>query len=616
MKHHVCITIGINQYQFLQPLSYAQQDAEAIQDCLITTSGFSADKSLLMSDTSPHLWGIPTSPERENILDWIEGVCREQLAPEDTLWFFFSGYGISYDGKDYLLPINGNPSNIEATGIPIQLVYERLKQAAADNVIVLLDINRSQGARTGKIVGSDLMNLAEEMEIPTILSCRCEDQLSRETSALRHGFFSAALLEALRSGEYQTIQALSQFLAQRLPELTEQHLRPPQDPVLVVHPPEKANTVILPEYPSPLAAVSRKNGNAAMYTTLEAASNGSQPDISPPEASFTPLKRQPQASPATSTPRKSDSSSIPPSPPMDSSSSRPSEDTVKKETMSEGSFVKQLVLWSGATALLLLLGVFYTNKPTLLGQRNPDTGVVSPTEVVASPETVPVPTSETVTNDSQAETPAPETTATAPVSEVNQAVLNQSKVLLKGVSASSFSNAIAKARQIPQTDPAYPQAQQNIERWSQTILDVAEGRSRGDDFQGAIAAAMLVPDANEKMYQQAQLKIQQWDQQRQQLKINQALLKVAEGRIKTGQASSYNNAINEASKIEAGQPGYNAAQTKINQWSQEILKIAQARAKKNQFKNAIEAAALIPEGSSAYDSAQKAIAEWKTKQNN
>jgi hypothetical protein len=281
--------------------------------------------------------------------------------------------------------------------------------------------------------------------------------------------------------------------------------------------------------------------------------------------------------------------------------------------MSDSSFVKQLVLWSGATALLLLLGVFYTNKPTLLGQKTPEPGVVAPTEVVASPTAPPpLPTAETTETETVEPPTSTEATPAAAPDPANQGLLNQAKAELKGVSASSFSNAIAKARQIPKSDPAYPQAQQEIERWSQTILDIAKGRSQADDFQGGIAAAMLVPDANEKIYQQAQLQIQQWDQQRQQLKINQALLKVAQGRIKTGLASSYNDAINEARKISAGQPGYQAAQTQINQWSQEILTLAQARAKKNQLTNAIEAASLIPEGSSAYDAAQKAIAQWKT----
>ncbi|MGB3534565.1 MAG: caspase family protein [Microcoleaceae cyanobacterium] len=608
MKHHVCIAIGINQYQFLQPLSYAQRDAETIQDDLVTKAGFSAEKSLLMSDSSPHLWGIPTYPTAENVLDWLEGICREQLTPEDTLWFFFSGYGISYNNKDYLLPIDGNPANIETTGIPVQLIYERLQQAPVETVMVLLDINRSQGARTGKVIATELMTLAKESEIPTILSCRPEDQMSRETSALRQGFFAAALSEAIHSGEHKTIQALSQFLSQRLPQLTEQHLRPPQDPLLVVHPPEKADTVILPEYPSALAAVAKQNGNAVMA----AHSNGSQPDSSPASLSVNSGKQNilQQPTPA-SVPRNSGSSSVPPSPPPISSGPRPSKDTSKEETMSDGSFIKQLVLWSGATALLLLLGVFHTNKSTLVGQNTSESEIVAPTAVVASPEAVsPPPIAETTANNPEMTSVSTQTT---PVSDENQAVLNLSKTQLSGVSASSFSNAIARIRQIPQSDPAYPQAAQEIERWSQTILDIAEGRSQAGDFQGAMAAAMLVPDASEKMYQQAQLKIQQWDGQRQQLKINQAILKVAQGRIKPGQASSYSNAINEARKIAAGQPGYPAAQTQINQWSQEIFKIANARAEKNQFENAIKAASLVPEESSTYDAAQKAIAEWKTK---
>jgi uncharacterized caspase-like protein len=79
MKHHACITIGINQYQYLQPLSYAQRDAEALHSFLVEKAGFSPDQSLLMSDTSPEVWGIPTYPNRDNLDDWIDALCKEQL---------------------------------------------------------------------------------------------------------------------------------------------------------------------------------------------------------------------------------------------------------------------------------------------------------------------------------------------------------------------------------------------------------------------------------------------------------------------------------------------------------------------------------------------------------
>ncbi|NJK39192.1 MAG: hypothetical protein HC920_16605 [Oscillatoriales cyanobacterium SM2_3_0] len=117
---------------------------------------------------------------------------------------------------------------------------------AAESVLVLMDINRSQGGQVGEKVGALTMESANQLEIPTILSCR-PDQLSRETSALRQGFFTSALLEALRSGKNQSVEELHQFLSHRLPELTEQHLRPQQDPVLVMHPSRKFNQSILPD---------------------------------------------------------------------------------------------------------------------------------------------------------------------------------------------------------------------------------------------------------------------------------------------------------------------------------------------------------------------------------
>ncbi len=616
MKHHVCITIGINQYQFLQPLSYAQQDAERLQDCLIKQVGFSADQSLLMSDTSPHVWGIPTYPDRENILDWVEGVCQEQLQPEDILWFFFSGYGMSYDRRDYLLPIDGNPGNIEATGIAVELIYERLKQAPAQTVIALLDINRSQGARAGKIPGLEVIKLAQALEIPTFLSCR-SDQLSRETSALRHGFFTAALIDALQTGEHRTIQMLNQFLSRRLPALTEEHLRPQQDPVLIVQPQHQIAQIIPPQSSPSLVGVAQQNGNKLMSETSQTNSNGLTPESTSVSQFSTSDHQKGQDEPQTqssSTQRnlnsvnQSQSNNL--TPPPD-----PSKDSHTEAIMSDRSFIQQLALWSGATALLLLLGVFYTNRPAFLGQKSIDTGLVTPTEITASPEAtspaeLPEATTETDNTEEQNKaSEAPETSSPEP----SQTLLTQAKIQLQDASASSFSNAITEARQIPQDNPAYPQAQQEIERWSQTILDIAEGRSQANDFQGAIAAAMLVPDANSTLYEQAQLQIQKWDQQRQQFKINQALLKVAQGRIKKGQASSYSDAIGEARKIKLGQPGYEEAQTLINQWSAEILELAQARAKKKQLTNAVEAASLVPKESDSYNTAQEAIAEWNTK---
>ncbi|NJL69323.1 MAG: hypothetical protein HC894_26865 [Microcoleus sp. SM1_3_4] len=172
---------------------------------------------------------------------------------------------------------------------------------------------------------------------------------------------------------------------------------------------------------------------------------------------------------------------------------------------------------------------------------------------------------------------------------------------------------MAKARSIPPTDPLYPQAQQDIERWSLTILDIANGRAARGDFQGAIGAARLMPDANKQVFNQSQEAIAQWQQLAKQQQANAAVLAAAKKEVKRGVASSYSQAIQKASTIEPNEPLHQEAQQSIGEWSESILKIAQLRASQGRLKDAVAAASLVPADTKSYDLAQKAIAGWKTK---
>ncbi|HLO47299.1 MAG TPA: caspase family protein, partial [Kamptonema sp.] len=270
MKHHACIAIGINQYQFLQPLSYAQEDADALHSYLVGEGGFSPDGCLLLTDSSPAMWNNSTYPTRENILKLIDSLCSEHVQQGDLVWCFFSGYGVSYEGQDYLMPIDGNPDDVPGTGIPVKTLFERLKGAPTETVLVLLDMNRSQSLKAGEAIGIQTAELASEMAIPTVLSCR-PNQVSRETSALRQGFFAAALLEGLRSGQCSTLKSLERFLSDRLPQLCDHHLRPKQEPLIVVNPPGKIHQVILPDSPQLMAAAAvGRNGSMSVGANTQA----------------------------------------------------------------------------------------------------------------------------------------------------------------------------------------------------------------------------------------------------------------------------------------------------------------------------------------------------------
>ena len=603
MKHHACIAIGINQYQLLQPLSYAQEDAEALYGFLTSEAGFAPDGCLLMTDSSPSLWGQSTYPNRENILRLTQSLCAEHLQQGDLLWCFFSGYGVSYEGKDYLMPVDGNPADIQGTGIPVELLLNTLKNAPTETVLVLVDMNRSQIVKAGETIGSQTAELARELEIPTVLSCR-PNQVSRETSALRQGFFTTALLEGLRSGQCTTLKGLDRFLSDRLPELCDHHLRPKQEPLMVVNPPGKAHLVILPDASGvPTAVLAGRNGNMTV--------NAADGLDSPQRATATAQMELPEAV------RNAQDSSVemaPVSQPNavrtdDRGGDRPS--LQKPEDRDNGgsdkSFLQQLILWSSATAVVLLLGVFLTNRSIFQAQKEGDPG--SPTENAQNPGSQ----NSAGAGVSQNQPLAVQAGTGTKQPPSSKQVWAEAKTFLKDGSASSFNKAVVKARTIPASDPLYPQAQQDIERWSLTILDIANGRAARGDFQGAIGAAKLMPDVNEPVYNQSKQAIAQWEELSKSQKVNAALLSAAKGQIKRGAASSYSKGIQQANQIQPGEPKYEEAQQLIGQWSETILKIAQLRGSQGKLKEAVEAASLVPSGTKSYQQAQKNITNWKTK---
>jgi Caspase domain len=605
MKHHACIAIGINQYQLLQPLSYAQEDAEALYAFLVDEADFAPEACLLMTDTSPSLWGHSTYPNRENILRLTEQLCTQHLQHGDLLWCFFSGYGVSYEGKDYLMPVDGNPADIQGTGIPVQSLLNTLKNAPTETMLVLVDMNRSQIVKAGETIGVQTAELARDLEIPTLLSCR-PNQVSRETSALRQGFFTTALLEGLRSGQCTTLKGLDRFLSDRLPELCDHHLRPKQEPLMVVNPPGKAHLVILPDVSGmPTAALAGRNGNVSVGAEIDGFDR-SQMATATAQVELPVAARNAQES-------GSEMPSQVPVPnavrPTDGGDDRPN--VQKPEDLdtagSDKSFLQQLILWSGATALVLLLGVFLTNKSIFIGQQEGDPR--SPAENAQNPG----PQNSNDVGGSQNNLPAVPVGVGSKQPSSSQQVWAQAKTFLKDGSASSFNNAVQAARTIPPTDPLYAQAQQDIERWSLTILDIANGRAARGDFLGAIGAAKLMPDVNKPVYNQSKEAIAQWQELSKEQQVNTALLSAAKAQIKRGDPSSYSKSIQKANQIKSGQPKYEEAQRLIGEWSETIFKLAQLRGSQGKLKQAVEAASLVPSGTKSYQPAQKAIVNWKTK---
>ncbi|MBE9103548.1 caspase family protein [Nostoc cf. edaphicum LEGE 07299] len=618
MANYWAIAIGINQYQLFQPLSCAQADAEALEDFLVTEAGFLPKHCLVMTDTSPPIGDRSTYPTKENILLLLEDLAATSWQPEDYLWLFFSGYGVNYKGKDYLMPAEGNPELVQETGIELRSLMQSL-QLADLNVLLLLDINRAFGTQADAPVGEETIELAQELQLATILSCQPE-QFSHESNELGHGFFTAALLEALRSGNGSNLADLESYLSLIVPKLCHHHWRPIQNPATII---PSRQQVILPN----LAMESDFQPEAVIYPDESFAVALAAPPLDDSSKTSADRGRRGEASVNSSQLMKGqkvqESKGSLVSQPIAETSlgvntrgrfiPNSSKGYVSRLPANQPSipFWKQFILWGGGSLLVagLIAVVFLRNQETFrikqISSASPN-ATVNDRQVVEnlpSYRTPPV----RLNNQSSAQI-----ASSSQSKKRNQAVLDLAKMSLRQTQASDLSMAIATARKIKPGEPLYEQAQENIKIWSQMILDLAEGRAKQRQYASAIAAARLITK-DEAPYAKAQAAINLWRLEGKQYVSNKTLLDAANALIKPEQASTYNRAIEVAKKVPAAQPGFDAAQKSINNWSEKILNLAKRRAAEGERKAAIATAALVPEETGAYEDAQDAIQKWQKK---
>src|ERR687886_836534 len=174
MAKNWAIVIGINQYEFLQPLKYAERDAQLMQEFLRTEAGF--ERVFFFSDDSPPMNGKSTRPYRANLRRVLRELFENRfMGAGDNFWFFFSGHGMRYADHDYLMPSDGDPGDIDNTAISISYVTERLRRCGADNVVMILDACRSVGTRAGEGIGRQTSEEARSTGVVSIFSCSPEE---------------------------------------------------------------------------------------------------------------------------------------------------------------------------------------------------------------------------------------------------------------------------------------------------------------------------------------------------------------------------------------------------------------------------------------------------------
>ena len=294
MANNWAIVIGINQYRFLQPLKYAKRDAEAIHSFLMQEARF--DRIFLFTDDSPAIGGKATEPFRANLLRVLRQIFAAPFMKDgDNFWFFFSGHGIPHNGQDYLMPLDGDPEDIENTGISTNTITNYLRSCGADNVVMILDACRSGGKKSGEGIGRQTEAEARQTGVISLFSCS-PDQYSYELEAIGQGAFTYALIEGLGiRGRCATVERLNQYLEHRVPELVSQHLqRVRQIPYTIAEPLNRSHLILMPQHASiadiatlkndAYRAQTNQNWNLAQRLWIRVLAAASGPDMEAIEA--------------------------------------------------------------------------------------------------------------------------------------------------------------------------------------------------------------------------------------------------------------------------------------------------------------------------------------------
>jgi len=428
----------------MQPLKYAKRDAELIQTFLMQEAGF--NRIFLFTDDSPPIGGKPTEPFRANLLRVLRQIFEKPFMKDgDNFWFFFSGHGIPHNGQDYLMPLDGDPEDIETTGISTNTITNYLRSCGADNAVMILDACRSGGKKSGEGIGKQTEAEARQTGVISLFSCSPE-QYSYELEAIGQGAFTYALLEGLGiRGKCATVERLNQYLEHRVPELVSQHLsRVRQVPYMIAEPLNRSHLILMPQHAHPAdiaplkndayRAQMNQNWNLAqqLWIRVNAAASGQDmdaiealqnlgiqrhtrtvpPQPEPPQtsasskASLQPTVQPPKATSEQSTPTTLISSTSTARPSPVPASPPPSHNRSNQPPVSSPLTRRQVLKWAILAGVIAVVTV----ASQFLGHQ--------------SPQSSPSSTSDTSSNPSSLQPPA-STATLSPVSPVNYSKLEE-----------------------------------------------------------------------------------------------------------------------------------------------------------------------------------------------
>ncbi len=196
------LVVGISKFETdkIPALKYSSKDARDFYNYLIKEANFQPSHVRMLLDEKA---------TRRRIISELGNRFLARLArPGDLIVLFFSTHGspsqMDLRGKSYLVTYDADPEDLDATGIGMQEVNEKIhSRVLSDRVVLVLDACHSGSSDPNakgmhRVGNMDAQALAEGSGQLVICSSRPDEQ-SWESKRYENGVFTRNLLEALRT---------------------------------------------------------------------------------------------------------------------------------------------------------------------------------------------------------------------------------------------------------------------------------------------------------------------------------------------------------------------------------------------------------------------------------
>jgi len=211
------LLVGISRYEDeeIPNLLYAHRDAEVLGRHLKQECGFDV-RVLQCTEGSDDITNGVIARELDRIAD--------DIAEDDTFFFFFSGHGVQKSGRPILLT-SDTAVRAPRLALPVENLMEVLDEVPCRNRVLVFDCCRSDSMlRRGE--GRPLLDESFVRDVKTrassgkarakttglMFSCSA-DQCAYEWPARKHGVFTHYLLEGLKEKAWEGNQLIFQKLA-------------------------------------------------------------------------------------------------------------------------------------------------------------------------------------------------------------------------------------------------------------------------------------------------------------------------------------------------------------------------------------------------------------------